>query len=67
MLKMEGRGRFVMMVGLLVVAFVPAHCDESAKPVSTVLRASWQDTPLLLEARYTGPHDASMGSWIFEI
>ena len=61
---MEGRGRFVL---LLVVAFVPAQCDESAKPVSTVLRASWQDTPLLLEARYTGPHDASMGSWIFEI
>ena len=50
---MEGRGRLVLMAGFLLVAFVPAHCDESAKPVSTVLRASWQDTPLLLEARYT--------------
>ena len=49
---MEGKDRLVLMAALLLLAIVPAHCDDTAKPVSTVLRASWPDTPLLLEARY---------------
>ena len=46
------RGRLLLvMVASIVLMVSPVVCDETAKPVSTVLRASWPDTPLLLEAR----------------
>ena len=65
---MEERGRSLLMaVLLLLVAFVPAHCDDSAKPVSTVLRASWPDTPLLLEARYTSINRQNTHSGRFDL
>ena len=65
--KMEERGRSLLMAVLLLVAFVPAHCDDSAKPVSTVLRASWPDTPLLLEARYTSINRQNTHSERFDL
>lgn len=51
-LKMEKWWLVIVAVSLqFTITFV--SCDETAKPVSSVLRASWSDTPLLLEARYS--------------